>query len=56
MLIRIKTWKKVHMIILQDYGESGDKVQDYTTTTKHLVTCTMLVYTTVHPVFWSYTG
>ena len=39
------------MIILKDYEESGEKVQDEITTTKHLVTCTMSVDTTVHPVF-----
>ena len=36
---------------IRDYGKSGDKIQDEITTTKHLVTCTMLVYTTVHPIF-----
>ena len=29
--------KKMHMIGLQDSGESGEKVQDDSTTTKHTV-------------------
>ena len=37
----------MHMISLQDSGESGEKVQDYVTTKQHLVTSTMLVDTTV---------
>ena len=44
-------YKKAYMIILQDYGDSGDKVQDYITKTKYLVTYIMLVYTTVNPGF-----
>ena len=36
---------------IQDSEVLGDKIQDEITTTKHLVTCTMLVYTTVHPGF-----
>ena len=39
------------MISLQDSGDLGEKVQDDITTTKHLVTCAVLVYTTVHPSF-----
>ena len=39
--------QEMHMISLQDSGESGDEVQDEITTIKHLVTCTMLVDTTV---------
>ena len=43
--------KKMHMIILQDSGESGDEVKDDIITTIHLVTCIMLVDTTVNPSF-----
>ena len=51
MFLQIKTCKKVHMIIFQNYGDSGDKVQDEITAEKHQVTCTMLVDTTLHPGF-----
>ena len=37
------------MVRFQDYEESVDKLQDDITTLKHLETCTMPVYTTVHP-------
>ena len=49
MSLIIQACKKILMISLQNSGESGDKIQDEMTTTKHLVTCTMLVETTVHP-------
>ena len=39
------------MISFQNYGYSGDKLQDDITTTKHIVTFTMLVDTTLHPGF-----
>ena len=42
---------KMNMIRLQDSEESGDEEQDYTTTTIDLMTCNMLVDTTVHPDF-----
>ena len=45
----------MHMIRLQDSEESGDEEQDYTTTTIDLMTCNMLVDTTVHPDFLIYT-
>ena len=48
--------KKIKMIILQDSAKSQDKIKYYIKTTKHLATCTMLVYTTVHPGVWSCTG
>ena len=35
------------MMILQDYMESGDKVQDEKTKTQHILPCTILVDTTV---------
>ena len=41
----------MHMISLQDSGESGDAVQDVITTAMNLVTCTMLFDTIVHPSF-----
>ena len=47
MSLRIQTIKKIHIIIFKDSGESGDKVQYDIKTTKHLVTCTMLVDTTL---------
>ena len=37
----------MNMIILQDSGKSGEKLQDDVTTTKHIVVCTILVDTTV---------
>ena len=37
----------MHTIILQDFRESGDKVQDDGTTAQHLVTCTIMIDTTV---------
>ena len=37
------------MKAIQEYGESGEKIQDETTTTKHLVTGNMVVDTTLHP-------
>ena len=43
------------MIILQDSGESRDKVHDYTRTTIYQVTCNMLVDITVHNGLGSYT-
>ena len=51
-----QTCKKIHIIRLQYSGDSGYKVKDDITTTKNLVTCTMLVDKRVHPGFWSYTG
>ena len=56
MLLRIKIYKKIHMVRLQDNGESWYKVQGYITTAKNLMTRTMLVDTTLHTIFWSYTG
>ena len=47
---------KIHMISLQYYRDSGDKVQYETTTEKYIVTCNMLVDTEVHPGLSSYTG
>ena len=37
----------MHMIIFQDYGESGGKLQDDVITTKHLVSNRMQVDTIV---------
>ena len=51
MFLILQTNKKMHVISLQDSGESGEKVQDEITTSKYLVTRTMLVDTTVHPGF-----
>ena len=39
----------MNKIRLQGSGESGDKVHKDVITTKHIVTCTMLVDTTAHP-------
>ena len=41
----------MNMISLKYYGDSGDKLQDYVTTTKHLVTLTMMVDNIVHPEY-----
>ena len=37
--------------VIHNYGESGEKIQDEITTTKHIVELTMLVDTTVSSVF-----
>ena len=37
MLLRIQMRRKIHMISLQYYGESGDEVQDDVLTTNYLV-------------------
>ena len=42
-----KMCKKTHMISLKYSVESGDKVQDDSTTTKHIVSQTMQVDTTL---------
>ena len=44
-----KNMQKMQMTSFQDYGESGDKVKDNLTTTKHIVICTMMFDTIVHP-------
>ena len=54
MLLRKKIYKKTYMIILHSSGESGEKLQDYLTTTKHIVTFTILFYIEVYPGLWSY--
>ena len=43
------------MISLQDSGESGDEVQDDIAETIYLVTCTVLVDTTLHTGLLGYT-
>ena len=48
--------REIHVINLQEYEGSVDNIQGYIIETKHLVTCTMLVDTTVHPSFWGYNG
>ena len=47
MFLRIKTCNKMHMISLEDSGESGDEVQYDVISTKNLVSHTMRVDTTV---------
>ena len=42
-------FKKMHMISFQYSGESGDKLQDYVITKKHIVTFTIMDNTTTHP-------
>ena len=49
MFLRIKTFKKMHIIILRDSGDSGDEVQDNVSTTKHPVLCTSKVATKLYP-------
>ena len=41
---------------IHDYVESGKTIQDEITTTKYLLTCTMLVDTTVHTGAGSHTA
>ena len=48
MFLKIKMCKNIYMRILKCYGYSGYGLQDDTTTTIHIVTCTMLVDTAVH--------
>ena len=45
---------KIHIISLQDSGKSGKKVKDEIKISKHLLTRTMLVDTTVYPGLLSY--
>ena len=47
IFLRIKTFNKIYIIILQDYEDSGDEVQYYLTATQNPFTCTILVITTV---------
>ena len=44
--------KKIHMISLHYSGESGDELQYDVTTTKHILKCTVIFDTTVHPGYW----
>ena len=37
------------MVRSHDYGKSGGKLQDDVITKKHIVTCTMMANTAVHP-------
>ena len=47
MLLNVTTRKKIYIVIIQDTGEPGDKVQDGETKIQHIVTCTGMVYATV---------
>ena len=55
MLLKRPACHKLNMITIQGSGESGDKVQENETITKHKVTCTMIVDTKLqkkpHPCY-----
>ena len=53
MFLILQTCNKIYMISLQDSGESGDKVQNDVTTTKQIVTYTILYNITIKKTpFW----